>query len=330
MKTRTTWTLDRIVPIAALAGSMMAMPAGAGPYSNIFFFGDSVSDSGNVALLIGQPSGVPQAVTGNSCIPDYPSYPTGRFSNGPVWAEDFAGKFGLSAAPSLAGGSNFAFAGARTGGPDLPVPTLTTQSGMFLDRMSRKAPSDALYVIAEVGNDARDALLVMAGGANIPQTIAAAATAYANNLGELVNTLRDAGATQFLVFDNVNLGVVPAIVSMGPDAAGLATALMASMNQALPARLGGEAGVRVFDTFSFLTGVVDRPGAFGFANATDACAAVIAADCSSYVFWDGLHPTAAMHERIALAAVPEPRANWLLVSGLLGLVFASRRRRGQS
>jgi outer membrane lipase/esterase len=295
----------------------------AGPYSGIYFFGDSVSDSGNVALAIGQPSGVPQAVTGNSYIPDYPYFPSGRFSNGPVWAESFAGHFGLSAAPSLTGGTNFAFAGARTGGPNVPVPTLTTQAGMFLNSTHGVARSDALYVVAEVGNDARDALAAIGNGADVAQTIAAASVAYATHLGDLIDALQAAGATEFLVFDNVNLGLVPAITAMGAGASALATALTWSMNAALLDRIDDEAGVRLFDTFGFLTGVVQNPGAFGFTNATDACGAVAGADCSRYVFWDGLHPTAAMHALIASTAVPEAPTLALLVLGLACLT-ASR------
>jgi len=310
---------------ALAAGGFVAPLAMAGSYSHIVVFGDSVSDSGNVALAIGQPSGVPQTVSGNGYIPDYPYYPTGRFSNGPVWAEDFAALYGLGAVPSLLGGTDFAFAGARTGGPDVPVPTLTSQGQLFLGG-SGTAPSDALYVIAEVGNDARDALAAIAGGADVPSTLAAAAAAYAANLGQLVDTLRAAGATQFLVFDNVDLGLVPAVRAMGSDAAGLATFITASMNQALRARLHDEAGVSIFDTFGFLGRVVQDPGAFGFSNATDACAAVPGADCSTYVFWDGLHPTAAMHEQIAMAAVPESRSVLLFAAGLAVLVVVRRHR----
>jgi phospholipase/lecithinase/hemolysin len=86
--------------------------------------------------------------------------------------------------------------------------------------------------------------------------------------------------------------------------------------------------VRVFDTFSFLTGVVQNPGAFGFTNATDACGAVAGADCSTYAFWDGLHPTAALHELIAAtAAVPELQTQWLFALGLACVAWG--RWRGQ-
>jgi phospholipase/lecithinase/hemolysin len=316
-----------ISAVTLSAAGLCAGQAHAGPYSSIYFFGDSVSDSGNVALAIGQPAGVPQVVTGNSYIPDYPYFPSGRFSNGPVWAEGFAGHYGLSAAPSLAGGTDFAFAGARTGGADVPVPTLTTQAGMFLNSTHGVAPSNALYVIAEVGNDARDALAAIGSGADVAQTIAAASMAYATHLGDLIDALQAAGATEFLVFDNVNLGLVPAITSIGGGAAALATALTWSMNAALLDRIDDEAGVRLFDTFSFLTGVVQNPGAFGFTNATDACGSVAGADCSRYVFWDGLHPTTAMHELIASTAVPEPHTLALLLLGLACLAASPWRRR---
>jgi phospholipase/lecithinase/hemolysin len=77
------------------------------------------------------------------------------------------------------------------------------------------------------------------------------------------------------------------------------------MNSALSDRLHGQAGVRLFDTFAFLSRVVRNPKAFGFKNATDACGAVVGANCANYVFWDGLHPTAAMHELIAAQAAGE-------------------------
>lgn len=316
---------------AALAGaSLLAIPGAASAYGSLYVFGDSVSDSGNVALAIGQPSGVPQQVTGNSYIPDYPYFPSGRYSNGAVWAEGFAAGLGLPLLPSLVGGNNYAYAGARTAGNDIPVPSLNTQAQQFIGSVQGLAPSDALYVIAEVGNDARDALAAIAGGADPQATMQLAATSYASDLGAIVDDLRAAGAQHFLVFENVNLGLVPAVAAMGASSAALASSLTLQMNSALNDRLRGATGVTLFDTYSFLSIVVQNPGAFGFGNSADACGAIAQADCSSYVFWDGLHPTAAMHQLIAesaLAAVPEPASGLLLLAGGLMLVTLRRRQR---
>ena len=327
--------LRQTLTVLALAIAALASPPSqAGPYSALVVFGDSVSDSGNVALAVGAPAGVPQTVTGNTYIPDLPYAPFGTYSNGPVWAQQFASMLGVSAAPSLAGGTDFAWAGARTSGPDLPVPTLTTQAGQFLGASGGVAPSSALYVVAEVGNDARDALAKIVGGADPAATIHDAATSYATDIGQIVGDLRQAGAQHFLVFDNVNLGLVPAVSALGPEAAGLASALTASMNDALAAELAGDPGITLFDTWGFITGLVQHPGDFGFSNSTDACGAQAAADCSQYVFWDGLHPTTATDRLIADAAfaasVPEPPPFALLLAGVAALVVVARRRSGRA
>ncbi|WOH65362.1 SGNH/GDSL hydrolase family protein [Bradyrhizobium sp. BWA-3-5] len=44
---------------------------------------------------------------------------------------------------------------------------------------------------------------------------------------------------------------------------------------------------------------------------TDACGAIVGANCATYAYWDGIHPTGAAHEKIAeaflaVAALPEP------------------------
>ena len=74
--------------------------ASAQSFSDVVVFGDSLSDSGNAALANGLPAG--NSFTTN---PD------------PVWAEIVAEAFGASGRNSLAGGPNYAFAGACVNEP---------------------------------------------------------------------------------------------------------------------------------------------------------------------------------------------------------------------
>jgi outer membrane lipase/esterase len=324
--------IRRLLPaLAFVVAALASAPASAGPYSSFVVFGDSLSDSGNNAAAgLYDPS---QVVTGNTYVPTN-SYLPGTYSNGLVWASDFAAMIGLPLAPSLLGGTDFAFGGATTGTPGsgpggFPF-SLLAQSSQYLAATGNHASPDGLYVIAGGGNDARAALAAIGGGASIPGTILATATSFAANVGSIVDALQAAGAQHIIVWDAPNLGVAPALLAAGPATAGLATTLSASMNAALAARLAGEAGVTTFDIFGLGTQIAANPALFGFTNVTDACGAVVGANCSLYEYWDGIHPTAAAHrviaEAFAVTAVPEPETWALLACGLAALGALSRRR----
>jgi outer membrane lipase/esterase len=316
-----------------VAASLAALSHASVAFGGLFVFGDSLSDSGNDALAIG--ANAAQVITGNTYIPSQP-YASGQFTNGDVWVKDFAALIGLApfGQPSLAGGGNFAFGGARvaTDGPGL-APSLAAQTGMFLSARSGVAPSDALYVLEGGGNDARDALVAAAGSLDPASVIGAAALSFAASTGALIDQLQSAGAQRIVVWDVPDLGKAPAVTALGAGASFLASTIASAMNTALFARLAIEApGVSLFDVFALNDAIVADPAAFGFVNVTDACGAPSnACDPATAASWDGIHPTAAAHALIAeqfAAAVPEPAEYALMASGLALVGWCARRRRG--
>ena len=325
-------SVRRLLPALALViAALASAPAAAGPYDTFVVFGDSLSDNGNNAAAgLFDPF---QVITGNTYIPTN-TYAPGTYSNGPVWASDFAAMIGLPLAPSLAGGTDFAFGGATTGTPGsgpggFPF-SLLVQAGQYLGATGNHASANGLYVIAGGGNDARAALTAIGGGANIPATILATANSFAANVGNIVDALQAAGAQHIIVWDAPNIGLAPAVAAGGALTVGLATNLTATMNAALAARLAGEAGVTTFDIFGLGTQIAANPALFGFTNITDACGAAVGANCNQYAYWDGIHPTAAAHRVIAdallITAVPEPET-WVLLAGGLAVIGAISRRR---
>ncbi|MES2193073.1 MAG: SGNH/GDSL hydrolase family protein [Pseudomonadota bacterium] len=324
------------LPGFALAALVLTgHPTAAAPYTSMVVFGDSLSDSGNNFTIIGNSGG---PVTGNTYIPSSP-YASGVYSNGPVWASGVASALGVTNSPSQSGGTNYAYGGATTGTPGqgqggFPF-SLVAQANQYLASTGNVASPNALYVIEGGGNNVRAALAAIGGGADIPVTIATTAAAYAADIGAIVNNLQAAGATHIVVWDTPNVGVAPAtLASGGPGAVALATSLAASMNAALAAQLFGEVGVSTFDIFGLGTAISLNPGTYGFTNGTDACgAAPIGTDCSKYVYWDGIHPTAAAHQLIAeafltiAAPVPEPSTWALMILGFAGVGFMAYRRR---
>jgi outer membrane lipase/esterase len=295
--------------VGALVVSLASGQAFA--YSALYAFGDSLSDSGNVSVLTG------------GAVPAAP-YAPGRFSNGPVWVETLAANLGLAANPALLGGTNFAFGGAVTGGPfTSSTPSLTAQvSTYYLPSVGGVADPNALYVVWGGGNDVRN----IGQGLNPPGDIAASV----GNILNIVSTLAAAGAQNFLVSNLPNIGLTPEAAAGGPAAQAGATALSVAFNNGLAANLPGLAsflGVNIItlDAFGFLNNAIAGAPGNGFTNTTAPCyvsGPTACANPNEYIFWDGIHPTAAAHQLLgnyAASVIPVPPAAILLISGFAAL-----------
>lgn len=337
----------RFAALATAALLAWTAPAQAGPYGALYAFGDSLSDVGNVsAFTLGL---VPRA-----------PYADGRFSNGPVWVETLAAGLGLgSLAPSVLGGTDYAFGGAQTG--TTPTHTVTpldlgAQFAAFSAAHSSGAPSDALYTVWIGSNDLLGALGSGSAAAR------ATADAAVGNVQTVLRGLAAAGARDVLVATVPDLGQTPRL-NDDPAAAAAGSALAAYFNQTLLSTLGVDpalAGLdlRVLDTYALIADAVARPSAYGLGNVTDACLSgatnfaggTPCANPDAYLFWDDIHPSAAAHaavgrQALALlgeapggtggsgstgtpgaAAVPEPGSFALLGVGVAALTWTRRRR----
>jgi outer membrane lipase/esterase len=314
---------------AIVAISLASVPAWAGIYSSMVVFGDSLSDSGNDALLGAiNPA---QVITGNSYVPGA-AYASGTFSNGPVWASDAASALGVPLLPSVLGGTNFAFGGATTGGAGA-IPNLIQQANIYLGSTGNVASPNALYVVEGGGNDARAALAAIQGGANAGATVMSTVASFVANVGNIVGALQSAGAQHIIVWDTPNLGLAPALLAAPPGTAAFATSLAQLMNAALTAQLLGDPGVSIFDIFGLGTSIGANPGAFGLTNVTDACGAPSnGCNPATAEYWDGIHPTAAAHLLIAdafvaVATVPELSTWAMLILGFCGIGLVAHRRK---
>ena len=170
------------------------------------------------------------------------------------------------------------------------------------------ASPDALFVIEMGGNDIRDAFQLYATGGNGAPVLGQAVGSIAAN----IQRLYAAGARDFLVWVAPNVGLTPAIRSLGPGAQGLAANVSQGFNAGLSgvlaqlaAALPGVSFVRL-DAYQLLTAIVADPVWFGLTTATTACVTpnVEPFTCrraDEYLFWDGIHPTKAGHAILAQA-----------------------------
>lgn len=319
-------TLSVLPGLRALAAGALALLAAASQAqaapSKLVVFGDSLSDNGNASALVGQ-YGLE--------LPAEP-YFEGRFSNGPVAVEVMASQLGLSL-------DNHAFGGALSG-----VNNRINALGL-LDGTGVQGQIDS-YLSSTGGTTDASALYVVWGGANdfLSSPTAATVNTAISNLAQNVNLLYQAGARDFFIPNLPDLSTTAdAIEAGGAEQAG-AHQLSVAFNTALAQTMAGlqsslqGAHIQVFDTFGALATLRADYIAQGY-NVTQGCwdgdmfgQGSLCADPSKYYLWDGLHPTAGVHQAVGQAfaqavAVPEPAA-WalsLVGVGMVGLM-AHRRR----
>lgn len=283
---------SRILATLAVLGftaSAFAQPAPANrTFPTYYFFGDSLTDSGNTFALTGSPPA---------------PYYQGRVSNGITYAEYLAP--GLVAAATASSNNprmNFAFAGA-TAAAGSAVPNLQQQVAMYQARGITANP-DGLYVVLAGANDLLNAVSVPANQ-NAPAMTNTGVNASAA-VATAVKSLSSLGAKNLLVLMLPDISKTPRFVtgSGAPAASLIQTGSYAFNNdikgRLLGAGLGADVNLTVFDLNSVLAGVLADPQRFGFSIANRNYVDILLAggnpgDAGQYVFWDGIHPTTKMH-----------------------------------
>ena len=324
-----------------------AIVAQATPYTDIFVFGDSLSDNGNLYLVVGHTT--PTPISGNDFIPSLP-YDRGpdllpALSNGETWVEQLADKLGLSLTPSLLGGNDYAFAGARMApNSSSPIPSVQEQVDTYLTSIDvstgQDAPADALYSVWGGGNDARDAAEAVLTSGD-PNAAFPFITAYVESLSTSIQALAAEGAKNILVPNIPDIGKTPAILAAGPQASAAVSTMTAGFNasaQTMLANLQNSLDINLmdFDTFSLINKTVTYPAINGFEDISNACAVNpnCMANADTSFFWDGIHPTTAGHAAIAQAVplqpLPEPASMLLILPGLAFTMIMRNRFRHQA
>ncbi len=316
--------------VVLIFGLLIPVLGAAAPFSNIYVLGDSLSDQGNLYAAT--------LATAGTGLPANDHYYQGRFSNGPIYVDLLAQKLGLPPlTPSIGGGNNFAYGGARTdysvfdanaptppGPGPYPAPpeafpwSLKGEQKAFNDRIKTLNIKDpnGLYIVWSGSNDLADLIDLAANGQDVSAQLKNAVDGIQSVINDFITI---AGARNILVPNIPDLGLVPIVLSNGTFVAGVATSLASTYNTLLNAMLDTFVGVNIdrVDVFSLMQQVAANPAMYGFTNVTTACYSGFVAPAnppnsvtvcsnppfnenpSSYAFWDSYHPTTAFHELLA-------------------------------
>ena len=295
-------------------------------YSALYAFGDSLSDAGDLSILTA-PTGTARPVSPPYYSQKYGPVSASVFSNGPTWVQDVSTALGLGTlAPSLAGGTDYAYGGAVTGAaPQNTDPTILAISLQAqLAQFKAQAPTPSANALYTVSIGANDLLGILANtGLTAAQQTADVNAAVSNEVA-FVQQLVGASAKTLLVLNVPDLGKVPAVTSRQPQTGTAPTAIETEATQlsdaydaALSTQLAAIAsasGVRIqiVDSSTLLNAAIANPAAYGLTNVTtpvwsgnnsSASSGILAANGAAaqdqFLFWDSIHPTESGHQAIA-------------------------------
>jgi phospholipase/lecithinase/hemolysin len=297
---------------AALIFLVTAVVAHAQDYTSIVVFGDSLSDTGNVAHLTQDKYGV--RIPGPLA-----DYTDGRFTDGDdtlpstqkmfgVWIEQLAAT--LPSKPiitnSLDAGTNYAYGFALTGSGTTLL-TLTPTLSVTVNNIGQQI-TDYLATRPVIS---KRTLFVVWGGANDILSATSLDDVIKASIEETkdIQRLIDAGATQFIVPNQPPLGLVPRLNGSATTSIPATTASIV-YNEFLEAGLtvlkdfnfGKHVRFHKLDVFSLFSKILASPSTYALANVTDSSQGNYTIDPDTYLFWDDLHPTTKGHEILAQTA----------------------------
>jgi len=283
--------------LAVAAMGAVASTANAQTYNRLVVFGDSLSDNGNLYAISGQPTS--------------PPYYQGRFSNGPVFTELLgfnAGRY--TAGAPVTGSVNYAFGGARTDLSASP-PGMRAQLAAYTGAGGTFGRNDLVSVLGGANNIFQAFAAAAAVPATAQSTMQGVATSAATDINLIVDQIATAGAGTILVTNLPRLGITPQFAATGASGAALADFAGQQFNSALQSRLMTTAAARpgtniiLMDLYKLSDPMAANPGRFGLTNTTNSClnGVTVCSTPDTYLYWDGVHPTAAGHRLISQLAV---------------------------
>jgi len=301
---------------AAVTTALISIAFSA-PAATLVSFGDSLTDGGNAQAA---------TLAGGGTWPST-VYPAGQFTNGDTWATQ------LGLTPSLLGGTNFAFGGARAVENGDAIPDFLSQIGSY----SGSGIDADIATVWFGGND----FLALSPSASLTDVI----DTINNVVGTIalgVQTLALSGIDEILVFGLPDLGLAP-INASDPVAAATASLVTDLYNSVLQSTLGFlnaalPTSIGYFDTNSLFLEVIATVPPHLASVPCIADPAGCAANPLDYVFYDDIHPTEWVHTLLAQAVtdklglqspsqVPLPATAPLLLACLGGFALLTRRRR---
>ena len=300
--------------------------AAQGLYDRIVVFGASYSDSGNAFALLSDPqthgfdedclittqSVPPYDALDDLVIPES-AYARGghHFTNGATWVELLARRQGLSGStrPALANendhATNYAVGGARV--LDYPCRfNLSAQLATYLADHGQ-ASATTLFIFDIGGNDLRDVIAQETDPSEIPLVL--------GNIAGAIQALYLQGARNFLLVNVGGLGSIPSMRALDRIFPGIA---QAADQLALGFNLGlaqvrdlanglPDADVRILDMYGLLATILAAPESYGLTDVSNPCVSpdvppYVCKKPDTYLFWDGVHVTRAVHRIIAMEA----------------------------
>jgi len=244
-------------------------------FSDFYFLGDSLSDVGN----------------GDSA----------PYSNGLVWTELLASKYGKSVTASDKGGNNYAHGGARTDYTSPGQRSGHTNRGLLsqVDEILAQHPKldgNALYSVWAGGNDL---LEWVSGGGDYNQVVNEAT----NNLSAAMTKLHNAGARYIILGNLTDISETPLLSGLSPEEK-KAIALVSRLFDSTLLTKVNSLGFKVIqvDYYGLFDDIVHYGSKFGFSHPyNEICPTSngTVRDCSGYIFSDGVHPTQQAYQVVA-------------------------------
>lgn len=331
----------------ATASSFFFFFAAASPVPAVYVFGDSLADVGNNNHL---PTLLRADFPHNGI--DYPGRKaTGRFSNGKNSADFLAETLGLatsppylalssSSNPNYANGVNFASGGAGVSNStnkdqclsfDKQLDYFSSVRASLVQSLGQAQASahiaKSLFAITIGSNDiinyAKSNSKSKSGAGDEPSPQPFVDALIQTLTGQL-QRLYGLGARKLLFLGAGPVGCCPSLRELSPakNCSAVANDAAARYNAAAAALLGGMAArhadmhYALFDSSAALLRYIDRPAAYGFAEARAACCGLgdmnakvactplsfYCANRTDHVFWDFYHPTETTARKLTAVA----------------------------